>query len=138
MKNAGFQFTADFPDDMIDEGEGEDWQVVRPGGMALSYAIADLLRGAGMSVSEPEVELEHECWVFDVEREGRRYATRVYDFDEPKSLHVTGSSPWLKRWLSRRDFYREYVEALSELLSNDPRFSAVQLVDVNHRPISFD
>ena len=138
MKNAGLEFTADFPDDRIDEGEGDDWQIVRPGGMAVSHAIADLLRRGGMSVSEPEADLEHDSWVFDVEREGRRYSTQVYDFDDPKFLHVWGSSPWLKHWFNRRDFYREYLEALGDLLSSDPRFGALQLIDVNNRPISFD
>lgn len=138
MKNSGLEFTADFPDDMIEEGEGEDWQVVRPGGMALTHAIADLLKSAGMSASEPEADLEHFSWVFDVERQGRRYSTQVYDFDDPKFLHVWGASPWFKRWFNRRDFYLEYLETLRDLLSRDPRFGSVQLIDANNDPISSD
>ena len=138
MKNLGLQFTADFPDDMMDEGEGDDWHVVRPGGMALSHAIVEILRGKGLSVSEPDADLEHESWVFTAEWQGKSHSTQIYDFPTDKFLHVWGSSPWLKNLLNRRDFYLEYLELLRTGLCDDPRFGSVEWIDVNNRPISVD
>ena len=136
MKNCGFAFIADFPDDMIDEGEGEDWHVVRPGGMAMAQAVTEILRNAGIAISDPEPDLEHECWELMVPRGAKGFDVGVYQIGEDQSVMVWGSSPLLKRLFNRRDAYAEYLRTLGRGLRRDSRFSNVQLIDVNRRPIS--
>jgi len=136
MGVTGFEFEADFPDDTIEEGEGEDWRVVRPGGMAMAHAVADLLRSAGIGVSELEPDLEHHCWVFTAEKDRKCYPIYVYDLSVDKLIMVHGSSPWFKHLFDRRDVFVECLETLYGLLSSDPRFSSVGWVDVNGRPIA--
>ena len=139
MKNLGFEFTAGFPDDAITEGEeeGEVFLVVRPSGMAIAHAIVELLKGVGLPVSEPEMDLEHESWVFTAEMDGKRHSTQIYDFgDDERFLFVWGASPWLKRLFNRRDFYLDYLQTLYGLLRSDPRFGSVEWVDNNRHPVS--
>ncbi len=137
MAYFGFEFTADFPEDGITRGEGDDWEIVRPDGMAMSLAIVDLLRSIGVNAMVPEYDIEHYCWVFYVEMGGRHFVCRCYDIpDDPEFIMVQGSSPLLKRLLNRPDPYVDLLRSLDGLLSADPRFASVQWVDLNRNPIS--
>ena len=50
----------DFPDDQIEHGR----KIVQPGGRAVTCAVSDLLKDAGMLTSIPELDYEH-GWEFD-------------------------------------------------------------------------
>jgi len=135
MENLGLEFTVDFPDDHLEAGEGADWEVIRPSGMALTHAVVDLLQANGFVVSELEADIEHESWYFIAEKDGRSHETQVYHLDSTAFLYVWGSSPSFKRLFKRRDHYLEYIEKLRQILSGDQRFGALHWIDISGQPI---
>ena len=137
MAYFGLEFAAAFPADEIERGEGDDWEIVRPGGMAMSIAIVDLLRSIGFPATIPEPDLEHYCWVFEVEKGGRHLVCCCYVIPgEPEFIMVQGSSPMFKRLFNRPDPYIELLRSLDGLLNGDPRFASVQWIDLNRKPIA--
>lgn len=122
----GFEFTADFPDDGIEQGEGDDWRVVRPNGMALANIIADLFRKAGMDVGILEPDIEHYSWNMPTEYKGRYYWVQLSDLGKSKVVLTEGSSPLFKNLFKRRDFYEDFLQDVRRLLDSHPKLGPVK------------
>lgn len=138
MGFTNLEFTADFPDDRIEQGEGDECEIVSPSGMAMALAVRELLTGAGILVTEPEADIEHYCWVMGVGKGPKNvFWVRVYDLGEgEKIIGVEGASPFLKHLFGRQDHYMELLEILDRLLTDDPRFGPIQWTDLNRIPIA--
>ena len=137
MAYTHIEFSNDFPEDGIFGEEGDEWEVVRPSGMALAIAIAELLKNTDLQVSDPEPDIEHYCWMFAVGKEDKLFLVRVYDIaDDERFLQVKGSSPLFKRWFKRRDLYLELLGTLYRLLDDDPRFDSVRWSDRYRKPLA--
>jgi hypothetical protein len=137
MAYTHLEFTNDFPEDGIIHEDGDDWEIIRPSGMAIAIAIAELVKGAGLPVSDPEPDIEHYCWIFAVAKEQKLFWVRVYDIaDDERFLQVKGSSPLLKRWFKRRDLYLDLLSTLFSLLKGDPRFGSVRWSGMKRKPIA--
>lgn len=121
----GVECKTDIPDDCLWDEDGE--LVTRPGGMALSEAIASLLEECDMRVSDPDMDLEHESWDLEVDWNGARFRVQVMHFDA--CMIVVHGGPWLlKRLIVRNVPGREdLTEHVAALMSRDPRFSEIKL-----------
>ncbi len=124
-KMNGIEFKTDIPDDGLWDEAGE--LVTRPGGMALSDAIASLLEEGDIRVSDPDMDLEHESWDFEVDWNGARFRVQVMHFDV--CMVVVHGGPWLLERLIFRNVPRreDLTEHIAALFDRDPRFSEVKL-----------
>ncbi len=118
------EFKADFPDDQLEEGR----RIVRPGGMGISQAIANRLTQAGLSTSEPSLDVEHNSWEFFAERAERKFWVLVTDLAEIKLVQTKDVSPFLKRIFSGNAAYKEFLDSLHSAMSADARFSSLAWV----------
>ncbi len=115
---------ADFPDDQLEK----DGEIVRPGGMGVAEAIAQLLSQAGLSVSEPSLDFEH-GWEFFAEVDGRRFWVLVTDLDQTKLIQTRDVSPFARRLFRGQAAYANFLKEMYRMLSDDARFSSVQWID---------
>lgn len=113
----------DFPDDQL-ENDGE---IVRPGGMGVATAIAELLRQTGATVTEPSLDFEH-GWEFVAEHHGRRFWVLVTDLEKTKLIQTQDVSSLLKRLFSGREAYTDFLELLHGALIDDARFKSTEWV----------
>ncbi len=121
----GIEFKTDIPDDCLWDEDGE--VVTRAGGMALSEALAALLEQGNMRVSDPDMDLEHDSWDFDVDWNGASFRVQVMHHDTCMIV-VHGGPWWLKRLISRDVPRREdLAEHIRAVLAANPRFSDVTL-----------
>lgn len=117
-----FECIADFPDDQLEDGP----KIVRPGGLAVAYAVCDLLKGVGLVTTNLELDYEH-GWEFDAAREGALYWILVTDLGDQKILIQTEDySPLWRRWFGKnKASYATFLGELYTLLSQDQRFNQV-------------
>ena len=113
----------DFPDDQLEE----DREIVRPGGMGVATAIAELLRQTGATVTEPCLDFEH-GWEFVAERYGRRFWVLVTDLEKTKLIQTQDVSSLLKRLFSGRQAYTDFLKLLHRVLAGDARFKSAEWV----------
>ena len=111
----------DFADDQIEDGR----KIVQPGGRAVTSAISDLLKDAGMITSIPELDREHELgWEFDAAQDGRKYWLLVTDLADTMLIQTKDISPFW-RVSGRKAHYVRFLNDLHRLLSQDKRFRSV-------------
>src|SRR6516165_12201653 len=111
----------DFPDDQIEDGR----KIVQPGGRAVTCAVSDLLKDAGMITSIPELDREHGLgWEFDAVQDGRKYWLLVTDLADTMLIQTKDISP-LWRLSGRKAHYERFLNDLHRLLSQDKRFRSV-------------
>lgn len=124
FRTNAIEFETVIPDDCLWDEDGE--RVVRSGGMALSQAIASLLKQDGMQVSDPEADEEHERWDFLVDWRGACFTVEVVHMEFCR-VFVDGG-PWLLKRLifhglpSREDL----TERIAALMDRDQRFSGIK------------
>jgi hypothetical protein len=115
-----FECVTDFPDDRIEDGD----EIVEPGGRTAACAVSDLLRDAGMITSIPELDREHDNWVFDAVQDGQKYYLQVNLDGEILWIMTENFSP-LWPWFGRKARYVSFLNDLHRLLSQDERFKSV-------------
>lgn len=114
------EFTADFPDDMVEE----DGEIIQFGGHGVADAISRMLRNRGYEVTPPEHQGEH-GWDFEVKVQKRRVWIQVSDLGDGFVL----SSKFYAGLLPRRQdamIYADVLTRLNEDLATDGRFSNVR------------
>jgi hypothetical protein len=114
------EFCADFPDDSVEDDDGE---IIQFGGRGVAEAIAAMLRGAGFEVSAPEHQHEH-GWDFEVEAHGRRTWFQISLIDD----FILQSKFYGSFFTGGRDkkLYAEVLTRLNDGLVADPRFTNVR------------
>jgi hypothetical protein len=112
---------AGFPDDQLESGT----DIIRPGGRGMAIAMVELLRGAGVTASEPSLDFEH-GWEFVAERDGRKFWILVTDLEKTKLIQTKDLSSLLIRLFSGQAAYAAFLELLYRALSNDARFRSVE------------
>lgn len=112
--------TSNLPDDQIEDGD----KIVQPGGRSVAYAVAELLQGAGMGVSNPTLDDEH-GWAFTASANGMKYWVLVTDLVNEKLIQTKDVSPIPSRIFRRDRHYAKFLNGLQKLLSDDGRFRAV-------------
>jgi len=115
---------ADFPDDQLEQ----DGEIMRPEGMGVAVAIAQLLRQAGVSVSEPSLDFEH-GWESVAERDGRKFWILVTDLERTKLIQTRDVSPFVRRLFSGQAAYASFLNELYQSLSDDLRFESVKWIN---------
>lgn len=113
------EFSADFPDDMIEE----DGQIVQFGGRGVAEAIASMLQGLGYEVSVPEHQHEH-GWDFDVKVQKDRVWMQVSDLGD--FILSTEYFPSFGLFKKPSDIYPQLLTRLNGELAADPRFSSIR------------
>jgi len=114
------EFTADFPDDMVEE----DGEVIQFGGRAVADAISQMLRSRSYAVTPPEHQGEH-GWDFEVKVEKRRIWIQISDLGD---CFVLSSKCYAGLIPRRQDeiIYASVLTVLNEGLAADGRFSNVR------------
>jgi len=123
-------FSADFPDDWMEEGD----EIIEFPGRLLITAIAELLRAKGYSVSDPMFQME-KGWDLVVDHEKASVWMNVTSFDERRFVlqHASRS-----RFVTlHRELYAEVMQALNEGLREDERFGEVLWFDKFGEPAGF-
>jgi hypothetical protein len=112
-------FRADFPDDAVEDEDGE----VHLGGENVTTAIAEYLRAAGYETTRPELEDEH-GWFFDANKDGRSYWILVTVLPLPDESCMHCNNPFWRRWTKAgRAAHAALVDHLHTAMTSDPRFS---------------
>lgn len=111
---------ADFPDDQI---EDEDGEIVQFGGRGVAEAIAAILQRLGYDVSPPEHQQEN-GWDFEVTRQGKRVWMQVSDLGEAYLL-ATEYDPRFSLFKKSDPIYPEMLTRLNTELRADSRFHKV-------------
>lgn len=114
------EFTSSLPTDLIEDDDG----FIQYGGKSVAEAIAEILRGLGCVVQQPQHAYEH-GWDFKVLKEGVRFWCQVtlihgyiFIFDNPS---------FIDKWLNRDPpEYFEVLGALAAAMAKDPRFFDVR------------
>ena len=118
-ERTALECVTDFPDDQIEHGR----KIVQPGGRAVTCAVSDLLKDAGMITSIPELDYEH-GWEFDAAQDGRKYWLLVTDQADTMLIQTKDISPFW-RLSGRKAHYVRFLNDLHRLLSQDKRFRSV-------------
>jgi len=105
-------FTADFPDDCV-EDNGE---IVRFGGRNVAEAVRELLRGLGCDVDQPRYAGER-GWEFGARRSGRRFWCQVTSFHPQFLLYFEDDPP-----VQAPEGHHGLAEAFDATLRRDGRF----------------
>lgn len=111
---------ADFPDDQI---EDEDGEIVEFGGRGVAEAIVAILERLGYEVSPPEHQHEH-GWDFEVTIQGKRVWMQVSDLADVFIL-ATEHRPGFSLFGRDDRPYAEILTRLNAEFGNDPRFHKV-------------
>ena len=120
-ERTALECVTDFPDDQIEDGR----KIVQPGGRAVTCAVSDLLKDAGMITSIPELDYEHgNGWEFDASQDGRKYWLLVTDLADTMLIQTKDISP-LWRLSGRKAHYERFLNDLHRLLFQDKRFRSV-------------
>ena len=120
-ERTALECVTDFPDDQIEDGR----KIVQPGGRAVTCAVSDLLKDAGMITSIPELDREHGLgWEFDAVQDGRKYWLLVTDQADTMLIQTKDISP-IWRLSGRKVHYVRFLNDLYRLLSQDKRFRSV-------------
>ncbi|MBO0757822.1 MAG: hypothetical protein J2P54_18410 [Bradyrhizobiaceae bacterium] len=115
----------DFPDDQIEDGD----RIVQPGGRAVAFVIADLLKEYGMITTTPQLDYEH-GWQFEAAQDQQLYMVQTTDPSEQNESRMIicaeDQSPLVRRWLGRNKYnYVRFLNTLRRLLSQDKWFISV-------------
>jgi hypothetical protein len=113
-------FTADLPDDHIEDGT----EIIQFGGKSVVRAIGDMLALDGHEVSEP-IYLDENGWGLHITAEKRRLWCQVTLIDG--YVMVLEQNSWIAEVLGR--LHPAYLRVLRELgiaLAGDPRFHDVR------------
>lgn len=111
---------ADFPDDQI---EDEDGEIIQFGGRGVAEAIAAILRPLGYDVSPPQHRQEN-GWDFEIMHQGKRVWMQVSDLGEVHIL-ATEYKPKFSLFKKSDPTYPEILTRLNAELRVDPRFHKV-------------
>ena len=113
-------FFTSLPNDAIED----EHDIVRPAGRGVTGVLLELLKNAGMEPSEPELDFEH-GWEFFVKTGRREYWILVTHIDEVM-VQTEDTSPIFERLFGDKDSYRDFMNVLYGLISQDSRFSSVE------------
>ena len=110
----------------IDEGETvwdeEDGELVRPGGLPATEAVAEIARSLGYQTTEPEADVEHSGWEFHA-RDGRsNFYLLVWHMDEELHVHFDNMTGCLGLIGGNRRGYKAFIQAMHDRMASDPRF----------------
>lgn len=113
-------FSADFPDDMIEE----DGEIVQFGGRGVAEAVAVMLQHLGYDVSPPEHQHEH-GWDFEIKVKTDRVWMQISDLGD--FILITRYFPGFGLFKKNSDdIYPEMLTRLNGALAGDPRFSNIR------------
>lgn len=117
---------ADFPDDQIEDDDGE---IVEFGGRGVAEAIATILERLGYEVTAPQHQQEN-GWDFEVTADGKRVWMQVADLGDAYVLSTEYNPPF-SLFKKRDPIHPEMLTRLNAELQADSRFSKVwwRLVD---------
>lgn len=114
------EFTADLPDDHIEDGG----KIVQFGGRSVAGAIGDMLTLKGCEVSEP-IYLDENGWGLHITAEKRRLWCQVTLIDG--YVMVLEQNSWIAEVLGRlHPAYLRVLRQLGSALAADPRFHTVR------------
>ncbi len=112
-------FTADLPDDHIEEGP----RIIQFGGKSVAQAITEILTRLGCVVDPPRYADEH-GWELDIKLGKRRLWCQVTFMDF--YLVFFEDISWLNQLLGRHHpLYLDALTRLAQALGRDPRFHDV-------------
>ena len=111
---------ADFPDDQI---EDEDGEITQFGGRGVAEAIAAILRLLGYDVSPPQHRQEN-GWDVEIMHQGKRVWMQVSDLGEVYIL-ATEYKPKFRLFKKSDPTYPELLTRLNAELRADSRFHKV-------------
>jgi hypothetical protein len=116
------RFFADFPDDMIEEGD----RIVQFPGRAVAEAIVTILRLGGYKVSDPQHQEEH-GWDFEVTFKYRRIWIQVACLGR-EEVYLDSVDVFMLAWLLENGghLHAEVLTHLNEGMLQDPRFTEIR------------
>lgn len=127
------EFTADFPDDQVEDDDG----IVIFGGRNVAEAVAEIIRSGGYDVAPPDYMDEH-GWDLNVYVNGKRIWLELQAIGPEEIILQTEAMVGFFRRLFGVDltYYAEFLTKLNEGLRQHPRFSSVGWFELrNERPV---
>ena len=111
-------FRADFSDDGEFSPKGD---IVRPSGRAVAYALSQMLREKGWTVSE-STQHSYYGWSFTVQGQKGRIWFLLQGLEDWLLLSQNKSSLLRRMTSASKEEHRTILADLHGLLTNDPRF----------------
>jgi hypothetical protein len=113
------QLVTDFPYDGVEQGS----EIVRPGGLAATMAIAEILAGLGLSVSAP-MDVGDDGWELQAQARGLGVWLQISDLGEGLILQTwENTSIWDRIFTPQPISYAAVLVGLNEGLKRHPKFT---------------
>ena len=115
----------------IDEGETvweeETDELVRPGGLPATEAVAEIARSLGYQTTEPEADIEHSAWEFYAKAGRSNFSLLVWHMDEEFHVGFDNMTGCLGLIAGNRRGYKAFIQAMHDRMAGDPRFREIVL-----------
>ena len=113
----------------MEEGETvwdeETDDLIRPGGLPATEAVAEIARGLGYQTTEPEADIEHSGWEFQARAGRSNFCVLVWHMDEELNVYLDNLTGCLGLVAGNRRAFKDFVGALQDRMASDPRFREI-------------